>query len=189
MTEQLTKGAWEEMSAPPHRMPVNANARPRRKHHATWLTVIVFIAVLAAFLTLHSRSTGTSPDALQRLTTAAEEGDAHAQAHIGTLYVLGDGVAQNDIYGYFWLVVAAKNGNHDFDEIRLDLASLLPPEVAVSVEKQARLWKPHTPAMIVLACTPEPVSPASLLTISQYPLLTQIMMRLKAWYFNATLKY
>src|ERR1035437_2032197 len=95
--------------------------------------VSVFLAVFFLGLSPAAAQPGApqsqalSASDLQKITQAAEAGDAAAQAHLGTIYVLDTDVPQNYGYAYFWLTLAAMNGDREFEPIRHDVARLLTP--------------------------------------------------------------
>lgn len=47
------------------------------------------------------------------LQQAAEEGDPDAQFQLGSAYQMGEGVAQSDLKGVYWMKKAANQGNVD----------------------------------------------------------------------------
>ena len=49
--------------------------------------------------------------ALREFTPLAEQGNATAQLNLGSMYVLGQGVIQDNIYAHMWLNIAASNGS------------------------------------------------------------------------------
>ncbi len=49
-------------------------------------------------------------EAVKWYRLAAEQGDANAQYNLGVMYVLGEGVIQDDVYAHMWLNIAAASG-------------------------------------------------------------------------------
>ena len=125
---------------------------------------------------------------LQKLTVIAQTGDSPAQAHLGAVYALGNDVQQNYGYAYFWLTLAAINGDAEFEPIRSDVANLLTPDTVAALQNKARSWKPGTTVTITPAAGQDPAPPAPV-TASDFSYFAQIKMRLKEMYFNATTNY
>jgi len=49
--------------------------------------------------------------AVKWYTLAAEKGYAAAQVELGEMYVFGDGIVQDYVYGHMWVQLAAAQGN------------------------------------------------------------------------------
>jgi len=69
----------------------------------------------------------TDPDPLKWLHKAALGGEPRAQMSLAVLYMEGDGVQQDPVQGYAWLLRAAAAGNADAvrlePEVRRDLSA------------------------------------------------------------------
>lgn len=50
-------------------------------------------------------------EALNLFQKAAEQEDSKAQYNLGVMYGKGQGVIQDNIHAYMWLIIAASNGN------------------------------------------------------------------------------
>lgn len=74
---------------------------------------------------------------------AAEQGDATAQNHLGSMYADGRGVPQDYAEAYFWLSLASANGSHSstngIDDRDL-AASHLTKTVLLETQERARKW-------------------------------------------------
>jgi hypothetical protein len=74
---------------------------------------------------------------------AAEQGNAAAQNHLGSLYADGRGVPQDYAEAYFWLSLASASGSHsttnDMDDREL-AASHLTKTVLLQTQERARKW-------------------------------------------------
>ena len=67
---------------------------------------------LLIFLMLFTGSAHTAADDdFDAVKKAAEQGHANAQARIGAMYAMGEGVPENDIQAYAWISIAAAQGD------------------------------------------------------------------------------
>ena len=74
---------------------------------------------------------------------AAEQGEAHAQNRLGSLYADGRGVPQDYAEAYFWLSLASSKGSHsstDGVDDRDLAASHLTKTVLLQTQERARKW-------------------------------------------------
>jgi len=62
---------------------------------------------------------------------AAEQGNSMAQAHVGSMYRMGQGVIQDNVYAHMWLDIASSNFDTNTGNwiggLRASLAKLLTP--------------------------------------------------------------
>jgi hypothetical protein len=74
---------------------------------------------------------------------AAEQGNALAQNHLGSIYADGRGVPQDYAEAYFWLSLASANGGHSSTngvDDRDRAASHLTKTVLLQTQERARRW-------------------------------------------------
>jgi TPR repeat protein len=58
-----------------------------------------------------------NPDEAETLLRQAEQGDVDAQYAVGLVYAEGRGVERNLALAWFWLSIAARQGNQDADNL------------------------------------------------------------------------
>jgi hypothetical protein len=61
---------------------------------------------------------GDYATAIKEWRPLAEQGNASAQSNLGAMYVIGQGVLQNNIYAHMWFNIAASSGNSKAAENR-----------------------------------------------------------------------
>jgi hypothetical protein len=74
---------------------------------------------------------------------AAEQGNAEAQATLGLLYSMGQGVAHNDVEAYYWLDLAAavKGPNQErYAANRQMIGTHITVEELVAVQERVAKW-------------------------------------------------
>ena len=76
--------------------------------------------------------------ALKEWTPLAKTGNAMAQAMLGSMYRMGEGVLQNNIIGYMWSNIASANGYKDGATIRDLLAKQMTPAAIEKAQAMAR---------------------------------------------------
>jgi uncharacterized protein len=93
-------------------------------------------------------------EAVKWYRLAAEEGNAVAQFHLGTIYATGYDVPQDYVQGYLWLNLAAAQDEAaglSAEQRKLvvrnrDLvAKLMTPDQLAEAQRLAREWKPASP--------------------------------------------
>ena len=74
----------------------------------------------------------------------AEQNDAEGQLYLGLSYVKGEGVAEDLVEAYKWLLLAARQGDESAKKIVTNpLESSLRPEQIAEGQKRARDFKPR----------------------------------------------
>lgn len=58
-----------------------------------------------------------NPDEAENLLRLAEQGDVDAQYAVGLVYAEGRGVDKNPALAWFWLSIAARQGNRDAEKL------------------------------------------------------------------------
>lgn len=79
---------------------------------------------------------------------AAEQGDADAQATLGTLYSMGQGVPHDDAEAYFWFDLAADvKGPHQqkYSANRQMIGERITADELADVEERVAAWKAAHP--------------------------------------------
>ena len=76
------------------------------------------------------------------LSTAAEQGHAKAQAHLGGMYIIGQSVPQDYVQGYMWLALAAAQRLESAQNSVDIFAKRMTPEQLAEAKRLAREWKP-----------------------------------------------
>ena len=76
--------------------------------------------------------------ALKEWTPLAKTGNAMAQAMLGSMYRMGEGVLQNNIIGYMWSNISSANGYKDGATIRDLLAEKMSPLAIEKAQAMAR---------------------------------------------------
>lgn len=79
-------------------------------------------------------------EAIQLILHSAENNYPDAQYMIGLLYALGRGVIQNDKESYFWLLIAAANGNEKALTAKDIIASGISSKQVGEVQEKANSW-------------------------------------------------
>jgi TPR repeat protein len=79
-------------------------------------------------------------EAFRWFSSAAEHGDAKAQAKLGFLYWSGRGVAKDLNKAYFWTVLARARGDEGNRELATLLASGMTRAHSAAIEEQAGNW-------------------------------------------------
>ena len=72
-----------------------------------------------------------------------EQNFAAAQYNLGICYERSDGVAEDSVEAYRWLLLAARQGDEHAKEGVTLLESSLRPEQIAEGQKRAREFKPH----------------------------------------------
>ena len=73
-----------------------------------------------------------------------EQNFAAAQYNLGICYERSDGVAEDSVEAYRWLLLAARQGDKDAKSYMTGMASqLLTPEQVAEGQKRAREFKPR----------------------------------------------
>jgi hypothetical protein len=78
--------------------------------------------------------------AAQWLNRAAQRGHAQAQHNLGLLYYEGKGVERDPVRGYFWLKVAALQGEDMAEEALKSIAKSMSADQVRQAESQADEW-------------------------------------------------
>jgi uncharacterized protein len=73
---------------------------------------------------------------------AADQGNAHAQNHLGVMYVHGQGVPQNYVLAHMWANLATANGLQLASATRDLAAAKMTPAQIAEAQRLAREWKP-----------------------------------------------
>jgi len=73
---------------------------------------------------------------------AADQGDADAQANLGTMYQDGLGVPQNNVTAYMWSDLASAGGDQEAGKHREGLANKMSAAEIAEAQHLAREWKP-----------------------------------------------
>ena len=76
--------------------------------------------------------------ALREWTPLAEQGDAHAQYNLGSMYGLGQGVLQDFVTAHMWANIAAVNGSEMAPKLRNAIAKRKTPAQIHAAQKRAR---------------------------------------------------
>jgi len=75
---------------------------------------------------------------------AAEQNFAPAQGILGICYEYGEGVAEDSVEAYKWMLLAARQGNENAKKFMTIMESeLLTPEQIAQGQKRAREFKPR----------------------------------------------
>jgi uncharacterized protein len=86
------------------------------------------------------------PQAARRYREAAEQGDADAQALLGLMYELGQGVHQDYIQAYMWLTLAASRGSAVLEKSHAEgrdrVAARMTPKQIAEAQRLAKEWRP-----------------------------------------------
>ena len=82
-------------------------------------------------------------EAVKWYRKAAEQNYATAQENLGVCYVSGEGVAENLVEAYKWLLLAARQGDEGAKQIMKVLESKLTLEQIAEGKKRARDFKPR----------------------------------------------
>ena len=77
---------------------------------------------------------------------AAEQGDVSAQAVLGLMYRIGEGVPKDGQMAYFWFLLASARGDQGAAKFRDDVESTLLPEQRAAAQASARNWQPKAAA-------------------------------------------
>ena len=72
------------------------------------------------------------------------QGNPPAQVHLGWLYVLRQGVSQNNVRACMWFNLAGANGDNNGVEHRNALTKRMTPAQMAETQKLAREWNPKT---------------------------------------------
>ncbi|MDD5273537.1 MAG: tetratricopeptide repeat protein [Methylovulum sp.] len=116
---------------------------------------IVLAVVLGFGANVWAEEAATAEAAVQQ---AAGRGDAKAQAKLGAMYLLGNGLDKNEPLAVEWLLKAAKQGNVDAQVL---VAALFDRGIGVTSDiKQGTYWyeqaaaQGHTTAQAILGKNP-----------------------------------
>jgi hypothetical protein len=81
---------------------------------------------------------------------AAEQGDVFAQATLGALYSMGQGVAQSNVEAYYWLGIAAATPGPDQEKYaanRQSMAARITADELADAQERVEKWlTAHSPA-------------------------------------------
>jgi len=80
-----------------------------------------------------------NPDWYRR---AADQGNVAAQALLGGMYLVGEGVPEDFVAAHMWYNLAAAHGDISAAEQRQRIATLMTPAQIAEAQKLAREWKP-----------------------------------------------
>ncbi len=111
------------------------------------LVLIVALLTWPAAVTAADSQTGTTADQRGDYTTMfrelkplAERGNIKAQFNLGLMYDIGRGVPQDYTRAYFWLSLAAAQGDSRGIKVRDALASVMTSAEVAEGQKMARNW-------------------------------------------------
>ena len=85
---------------------------------------------------------GRHDDALARFRPLAEGGDHRAQYWLGIIYFEGRGVPRDDVRAYYWLSLAAEQGNRAARLGRDGVAGRMSPALIAEAEKLITAGRP-----------------------------------------------
>lgn len=71
----------------------------------------------------------------------AGQGLARAQYQLGTMYQHGQGVPQNDVQAFMWVILSAMAGFESAVAIQKDLMQRMPPDQIIKAERLAKNWQ------------------------------------------------
>jgi len=114
------------------------------KHAVEWYTKSANTGNIDAELELAS----LYRDGRGKYRKAADQGDPRAQAALGMLYTLGDGVPRSDVEAYYWLDLAAavKSPNQDqYIANRQNVGTRITADELEQVEDRVAEWKAKHP--------------------------------------------
>ena len=86
---------------------------------------------------------GDYEGAVKQFGVLAEQGFARAQYHLGSMYQQGQGVPQNDVQAFMWLILAAVEGFESAVIIQKMLMNAMLPDQIMVAERLAKKWKPQ----------------------------------------------
>jgi len=81
--------------------------------------------------------------AVKHFGVLAEQGVARAQYHLGSMYQQGQGVPQNDVQAFMWLILAAVAGFESAVIIQKMLMKAMLPDQIMLAERLAKEWQPQ----------------------------------------------
>ncbi|MDA0692497.1 MAG: sel1 repeat family protein, partial [Nitrospinae bacterium] len=74
----------------------------------------------------------------------SEQGFAKAQFKLGTMYVKGQGVTQDDVSAHMWFNIAGSNGHKNAVKNRGIAEKIMTQQQIEKAQEMARNWKPKT---------------------------------------------
>lgn len=86
---------------------------------------------------------GDYEGAVKQFGVLAEQGFARAQYHLGSMYQQGQGVPQNDVQAFMWLLLAAMEGFESAVIIQKMLMNAMLPNQIMEAERLAKKWQPQ----------------------------------------------
>jgi len=113
--------------------------------------VLIAVALFFGSVTAHAADfdegykayqRGDYATALRIFRQLAEQGNANAQADLGSMYEKGQGVVQDYVQAHMWYNLGAARGNKPGRENRDLLAKQMTPAQIAEAQRLAREWKP-----------------------------------------------
>ena len=86
---------------------------------------------------------GDYETAVKHFGGLAEQGIARAQYHLGAMYQQGQGVPQNDVQAFMWLILAAMAGLESAVAIQKVLIQEMLPQQIIEAQRLAKAWQPQ----------------------------------------------
>ena len=109
-----------------------------------WRFCAVVLSASAAFSLAADESPAPVPDVeIHGPNVRPEQNYAAAQYNLGFCYAHGDGVAEDLVEAYKWLLLAARQGDEHAKKNMTVLESKLTPEQIAEGQKRAREFKPR----------------------------------------------
>ncbi len=109
-----------------------------------WRFCAVVLSASAAFSLAADESPAPVPDVeIHGPNVRPEQNYAAAQYNLGFCYAHGDGVAEDLVEAYKWLLLAARQGDEGAKQIMKVLESKLTLEQIAEGKKRAREFKPR----------------------------------------------
>ena len=109
-----------------------------------WRFCAVVLSASTAFSLAADESPAPVPDVeIHGPNVRPEQNYAAAQYNLGFCYAHGDGVAEDLVEAYKWLLLAARQGDEHAKEGVTPLESSLRPEQIAAGQKRARDFKPR----------------------------------------------
>ena len=109
-----------------------------------WRFYAVVLSASAAFSLAADESPAPVPDVeIHGPNVRPEQNYAAAQYNLGFCYAHGDGVAEDLVEAYKWLLLAARQGDEGAKQIMKVLESKLTLEQIAEGKKRAREFKPR----------------------------------------------
>jgi len=81
--------------------------------------------------------------AVKQFETLAKQGISRAQYQLGSMYQQGQGVPQNDVQAFMWLILAAVAGFESAVTIQKSLMQAMLPNQIMEAQRLAKEWQPQ----------------------------------------------